>query len=75
MEQIAHRIREARLRAGLTQNELATLVGVTSVTPSRWERGINRPFPRQVRAIAEATGTSVNDLLADEAAVVTGGQA
>lgn len=69
MEQISQRIREARLAAHLTQHELAVKIGVTSITPSRWERGLNRPYPRQIAAIAEATGTTVEALLADEAAV------
>lgn len=69
MEQLKHRIREARLAADLTQHELAIKLGVTSITPSRWERGLNRPYPRQLLAIAEATGTTVEALLADEAAV------
>ena len=32
-------IRDARLRAGLAQSEIAGMIGVSPVTLSRWERG------------------------------------
>jgi DNA-binding transcriptional regulator YiaG len=39
-------VREWRARHGLTQYELAELLGVRSVQVSRWERGANRPAGR-----------------------------
>lgn len=41
-------IRRLRDLAGVTQTELATLLGVTSTTIYKWERGTNRPNDWQV---------------------------
>lgn len=67
------RIRQAREahEPRLSQEQLAHAAGVTLVTVSRWERGLNRPFPRQLPAIAEALGVEVEWLLQDEQAVPT----
>ena len=44
---IGQRIHEKRLREGLSQTELAVLIGVGSAcTISRWERGHRKPNPR-----------------------------
>lgn len=45
-------LRDARLLAGLTQAQLAGMVGVTRVTVARWERACEAP-PGAARA-AEA---------------------
>lgn len=63
----AERIKQARLRAGLTQEQLAQRVGVASITASRWERGVNEPYAHQFVRIAEATGSAVGELHAVEA--------
>lgn len=56
------RILEARKKAGLTQQELASLVNVTKAAVSAWER---TAVPRQekIEAIAKATKVSVEWLL------------
>jgi transcriptional regulator with XRE-family HTH domain len=41
---VGERIREGRQARGLTQAELAVLIGVNHVAVSRWERGTH--FPR-----------------------------
>lgn len=41
--QLGDRIREERERAGLTQSELAALVGVTPRSVGNWERGEMHP--------------------------------
>lgn len=64
---IANRIQDARKRANLTQFELAQRVGVSAMTPSRWETGASRPRHRQVVAVAEALGVTVEELTQDEA--------
>lgn len=38
-------IRELRLLLGLTQEEMATILGVSFSTVSRWERGRANPSP------------------------------
>lgn len=52
----AHLVREARLRAGLTQAELAERVGTTQSSIARWESGATRPPLETVRRIVEACG-------------------
>ena len=52
------RIREARVRAGLTQKRLAELVGVRAHTAWCWEAGRMRPQRENLVAIAHHTGTS-----------------
>lgn len=42
----AARLRAARRRAGLTQVEVARLVGYDANTVARWERGERVPHPR-----------------------------
>ena len=42
-EATAGRMRERRKSAGAGVSELASVVGVTTATMSRWERGITRP--------------------------------
>ena len=57
-------LRAARLRAGLTQHELARLVGVAGGERiSRWELGTSAPRPDMLNRLAEALDTEVGDLL------------
>lgn len=60
------RIRQARQARDLTQEQFARAAGVTLITVSRWERDKNRPFPRQLPAIAEALGLDIDALREDE---------
>ncbi|MCY4393068.1 MAG: helix-turn-helix transcriptional regulator, partial [Chloroflexi bacterium] len=56
------RIREARVRAGLTQKRLAELVGVRAHTAWCWEAGRMRPQRENLVAIAHHTGTTPEQL-------------
>ena len=56
------RIREARQRAGIKQNELARMLGISHATLSGYETGKHQPTPNILKKIAEFCGTSV-DLL------------
>ncbi len=38
----AHIIRNARIRRGITQKELAARLGITHTAVSKWERGVSR---------------------------------
>lgn len=49
-------IREARLRAGLTQDELAGKAGVAQSAISRWENGRARPSLDTLAEIVRACG-------------------
>jgi transcriptional regulator with XRE-family HTH domain len=65
-EQIAARIKAARVEKGWKQKHLAAAVRVEPVTVSRWERGATTPDFDALALIAEATGKPVSYLLADE---------
>jgi transcriptional regulator with XRE-family HTH domain len=49
-------LREARLRAGLTQSELAERLGRDRAQVARWETGGQEPSFENVRAVVEACG-------------------
>lgn len=49
-------LREARETMGISQEELADRVGVSSQTVGRWERGVVAPQGRNLVRLAEATG-------------------
>jgi transcriptional regulator with XRE-family HTH domain len=44
--------------AGLTQEELAGLLGVIRLTVIRWETGQRRPRPGMLARVAEVTGAT-----------------
>lgn len=56
-------IKEARERAGLTQDELGKKIGVTGVAVMRYEKGQRQPRIEQLRAIAAALGVPIAQLL------------
>lgn len=43
-----------RLELGLTQSEIATVVGTTTSAVSDWERGISLPGPKRIPRLARA---------------------
>jgi len=49
-------IREARLKAGLTQTDLAELLGRDRAQVARWETGGQQPSFENLRAVVEACG-------------------
>jgi transcriptional regulator with XRE-family HTH domain len=49
-------IREARARAGLTQQELAQRIGTTQSAVARWERGRARPSLETLLRVVRACG-------------------
>lgn len=53
-------IREARLRAGLTQQELAERTGTTQSAIARWESGQTRPAVETVARLVRACGFELN---------------
>jgi transcriptional regulator with XRE-family HTH domain len=54
----ARQIRRLRKKIGLSQKELATLVGVNRATVSMWEGGKFKPSEEKVRQLAALAGTS-----------------
>jgi len=61
-----NRVRVIRQALGISQAELARLVGVNASLLSRAERGEIRPWPRLRRATADAIGVSEMVLFGDE---------
>src|SRR3954471_20781409 len=59
---LGDRIRQARIEAGLTQDQLAELVGVGMRQIQYYEAGESDPY-RKLRQIAEATGKPIEWLL------------
>ena len=57
-------LREARLRAGLTQTELARRVGKPPSVISRWERGVVQPSLETLRSLIRACGLELTFRLA-----------
>ena len=66
---VARRIREQRLRAGMTQQDLARTIGVAFQQTHKYERGISRVSAGRLYHIATALQTPIEYFFApDEAA-------
>ena len=59
---LSARIRAARMAVGLTQRELARLVGVASNTVWAWEAGRVRPTHQHLLEVARHCRTSAHEL-------------
>ena len=62
-------LREARLRAGLTQAELAARAGTTQSAIARWESGATRPSLESLRRLIHACGLELRLGLEDRDSV------
>ncbi|WP_026151118.1 helix-turn-helix domain-containing protein [Streptomyces prunicolor] len=60
---LARRLRDARRRAGLSQQDTAGLLGVARSAVSDIERGRRRVDALELASLARATGTDVDQLL------------
>jgi transcriptional regulator with XRE-family HTH domain len=56
-------IKNARIKAGLTQTELALAIGVTQKEISRWETGSRTPQVETFASICKALNVSADVLL------------
>ena len=56
-------LKNIRRNIGMTQKALGEGIGVTSVTIGNWERGVRQPSFELLPKLADALGTSVDDLL------------
>ena len=56
-------IRSRRKNIGLTQKQLAELIGVTDVTISRWESGQREPIWSDFVKLCEVLGMQVGDFI------------
>jgi transcriptional regulator with XRE-family HTH domain len=64
-QEVAARIRSARVDKGWKQKHLAAEVHVEPITVSRWERGATTPDFDALALIAEATGKPLSYFLAE----------
>ena len=61
------RIRELRLRAGMSQEDLADVLGIDKTSVSHWELGMSAPKHRRLDRVARALGVSVAELYVEAA--------
>lgn len=66
MKGLGETIKSLRLEKGLTQPQLAQLVGVSNGMISIWENNINEPKASYLKALAIALDTTVDTLLGSE---------
>lgn len=58
-------IKNARIRIGMTQAELAERMNVTQGAVSHWEKGLTMPTPRQIPILADVLKTTVAELFGE----------
>lgn len=58
---------QARLRVGLTQREMARRMTKSRASVINWESNRRRPFPDALASWARITGTTVAELLGEQA--------
>ncbi len=64
---ISQNIKVARMKAGLSQEELAQRLHVVRQTVSKWERDLSVPDAQMLIELAEVLGVTVSDLLGQQA--------
>ena len=60
--ELGNKIKQLRLKASLTQEQLADGVGVSAQSVSKWENGVSMPDITLLPSIAEIFGVSIDDL-------------
>ena len=56
----------ARVNAGLTQAELAKILGISKTTVNNWENGRSEPNLSQLRKISELSGIPMDFIFVPE---------
>lgn len=64
-----------RRHAGMSQQEVATAIGVTRQTIGNWELGQASPSLDKAALLARLYGVTLDDLVSDEVEVVSSGKA
>lgn len=60
---MGEKLRAARLAAGMTQQQLADVLGCRVKDVSRWENGHVEPGALTLKRMAQALGCSMDDLV------------
>lgn len=55
-------IKRLRLSKGITQKQLANILGISSKTVSKWETGLGQPEINQIAPLAQVFGVSIDEL-------------
>ena len=63
MKRFADRLREARAAAGLTQEQLGFVLGITKSSVSAWENGRETPSFKMLPELRRALGRSLDELI------------
>jgi transcriptional regulator with XRE-family HTH domain len=66
MKMLGARIRESRNRKGMTQKDLASLLGVTDAAIGMWENGRRKPDAEDIKRMANIFGVTTDYLLGQE---------
>jgi transcriptional regulator with XRE-family HTH domain len=69
-DRIAARIKQARQLSGMTQEEAADALNVSARTYIRWEHGDSQGYMERLDAIASTFGTTSQELIGDQAALL-----
>lgn len=64
-------LKAIRIENGLSQKQLADMVGITQPTYSNIENGKRNPTIKTLKRIAKALGCSIDDLIEDEKEVTS----
>lgn len=56
-------IEEARKAKGMTQEQLAKLLGITQGAVAQWENGLTHPSFQMLPKVASALGVTVDELI------------
>jgi transcriptional regulator with XRE-family HTH domain len=64
---LGKKLREARKKAGLTQRQLAEIIGAKHNSVSNWEKGLNSPNPETIGELCAVLNITPNDLLIGDA--------
>lgn len=65
---ITNHVKQLRLAAGMTQAELATRLGITTPSITKWERGRSNPDMINVFRMTEIFECSVNEIISQDSA-------
>lgn len=63
MKQFADRLREARIAAGMTQEQLGFALGITKSSVSAWENGRETPSFRMLPKLRHHLGRPLDELI------------
>lgn len=71
---ISDKLAALRRRSGMSQQEVAAVIGVSRQTVSNWEVGQGSPALDKAAELARLYGVTIDDLVSDEVDVVSTGR-